>query len=196
MIVALERKEELAAIIQPWQKQSGMTILRLAPEAGVRRRSPEERSRLRAASLTRYFQATTLLSLPWEKTPFMQAPWGWGHPLNAEERERAATLLQEEILWAERGGNLLLVATPERIPLLNLRRLERLWGSSQIINLGINELTDTYVGLKDAREETHILGRIKSVNFKEKAIAVEVPAVEAAKSFAQILLPKKLIHSL
>lgn len=196
LIIALERKEELAAVLQPWQKQNGMTILRLAPEARVRRRSPEERSRLRAASLARYFKETTLLSLPWEETPFMQIPWGWGHPLNAEERERVTALLQEEVLWAERGGNMLLVGTPERIPILKLRRLESFWGSSQVINLGINELTDTCVGLKDAREETHILGRIKSIKFKEKVITVEVPAAEAGRSWAQILLPKKLIHSL
>lgn len=196
LIIALERKAELAAILIPRQKQAGLTILRLAPPAEVRRRSPEERRLWREAAYARYFQEKTTLTLDWQKTPFAQIPWGWGKALEPHEREPLASLLDEEILWAEIGGDTLCLITRLRIQPYNLRRLLGLWGSAHLINLGADELPGAYVGLLEPDSETHILGQVKSVDFNHQTLALEVPAAQAGKSFSHILLPKKLIQTL
>ncbi len=196
LIVALERKDELAAILTPRQKHPGVTTLRITPHQGVRRRSPEERRTLREAAFARYFQEISSLTLNWQQIPFTPTPWGWGIPLEAEERERIASLLGEEILWGERGSSSLFLATSQRTPAYNLRRLLGLWGSAHIFNLGAADLTGSYLGLYEPESETHVLGQVKSVDFPQKTITLHIPADQASKGFSCLILPKKLIQTL
>lgn len=196
LIVALERKTELSTILAPWQKRPGLTILRLAPPLGVRRRSGEERKLLREASFSRYFREKAPFTLNWQKVPFVQIPWGWGKPLGINSRRHITYILEEEILWAERGGDILFLATVLRAQPQKLRRLLGFEGSARLMNVGVQELPGSYLGLGDSCGETHVLGCLSRVDFHQRLLELEVPSNQATKTFSQIFLPKKLVQTL
>jgi polynucleotide 5'-hydroxyl-kinase GRC3/NOL9 len=192
-IIALEREEELTPILQPFLKNTHLTIYRIPPVSGVLEKTPDQRRIKRESELSYYFKEASLLSLPLEKLTaygysyYQQniLPLFCGKRLAQEELEKRSKRYQAPILYGE-------VFTPafsfkckelllsEEVP--NFSKI-----SADVIITSPKVLESLLIGLYKDTHELLALGIIEKINFFNSSLYVLTPLKECKKDEVRLI---------
>jgi polynucleotide 5'-hydroxyl-kinase GRC3/NOL9 len=179
LVVCLQRGGECEHVLRPYAGAARPAVLRLAPSAATRRRSPEERRQHRERSLRDYFAGARVVTLDLDRVVLRQPALGMGVALSPGQVEELAVLLDDVVLWAERRGSELVVVTPGPIMETQTRRVEAAHEDVVLTGYSLDDFQGMLAGLDDERRETLGLGVVRAIDFAKRSLVVDTPVPEA-----------------
>src|SRR5262249_30032888 len=179
LVLVLQRNGECEHILRPYAGGDGPCVLRLAPAAASRPRSPEERRPHPQRSLHAYLSGAGPVSLDLGRVILRQPALYVGQPLPPRQTEDLAALLDDTVLWAERRGSELVVVTPDPLEEPQVRQLQKRHEELGLANYSLAAFQGVLAGLDDAGRETVGLGVVRAIDFAKQTMVVETPVPEA-----------------
>jgi polynucleotide 5'-hydroxyl-kinase GRC3/NOL9 len=178
LVLCLERHDECEHILRPYDVGGRPRILRLAPSAATRRRSPEERRQHRERALAAHLAGARTVNLDLGRIVLRQPALCVGQGLPARQVDELAAATGELILWAERRGNELVLVTPDPLQEPQVRQVQKRHEDLSVTNHSLDDFQGMVAGLEDARRDTLGLGVVRSVDFAKQVLTLDTAVPE------------------
>lgn len=175
LVVAVDAGGECEPILAPYRRTGRPRIIRVAPPATVRSRSPDERRRHREGSLAAHFTGARRVGLDLTHVALRRPALFLGEPIDRAELT-AVAMDGIELLWGERRGGE--VAIVSRAPLADAERraVSRALGASGLVDHALDDLVGRLAGLDTAAFELVALGATVELDFVRRTLTVDTTA--------------------
>jgi polynucleotide 5'-hydroxyl-kinase GRC3/NOL9 len=175
VIVALQRKDELAPILDALRRRADWNLHELPVPQAILRKSPPFRSQHRRAAFARYFERAQSHTLPLEQFSFIGRRLGGGQPISDARRRYLADQVRAELLHAEMVGDSLHLIVRQPLSDAQIETLMTLASVDKLVMLPQSAYHNLLVGLIDYTGRCYGLGLIESLDFKARTLGVLSP---------------------
>jgi polynucleotide 5'-hydroxyl-kinase GRC3/NOL9 len=174
-IVALQRKDELAPILDALRRRADWKLHELPVPQPILRKSPPFRAQYRRAAFARYFERAQSHTLPLDQFSFIGRRLGGGQPISEARRRYLADQVRAELLHAEMVGDSLHLIVRQPLSDAQIETLMTLAGVDKLVMLPQSAYHNLLVGLIDYTGRCYGLGLIESLDFKARTLGVLSP---------------------
>jgi polynucleotide 5'-hydroxyl-kinase GRC3/NOL9 len=173
LVISLERAGECEAIVRPYLVIERPAVLRLPVASAVRRRTADERRRHRMERLQAYFATARPVRLDLRQVILRQPPLFLGRQIDAERLAAAADAAGCRLPWGEEWPGAVVVVSDRPLGMAEAREVARSLAGGSLVHYALEELEMALAGLGDASGNTLGLGRVRGIDFVERALAVD-----------------------
>jgi polynucleotide 5'-hydroxyl-kinase GRC3/NOL9 len=175
VIVALQRKDELAPIVGALRRRADWKLHELPVPQAILRKSPPFRAQYRRAAFARYFERAQSHTLPLDQFSFIGRRLGGGQPMSEARRRYLADQVRADLLHAEMVGDSLHLIVRQPLSDAQLETLMTLAGVDKLVMLPQSAYHNLLVGLMDYTGRCYGLGLIESLDFKARTLGLLSP---------------------
>jgi len=175
VIVALQRKDELAPILDALRRRADWNLHELPVPQAILRKSPPFRAQHRRAAFARYFERAQSHTLPLEQFSFIGRRLGGGQPISDTRRRYLADQVRAELLHAEMVGDSLHLIVRQPLSDAQIETLMTLASVDKLVMLPQSAYHNLLVGLIDYTGRCYGLGLIESLDYKARTLTVLTP---------------------
>lgn len=175
VIVALQRKNELAPILEALRRRADWRLYELPVPQTILRKSPPARAQYRRAAFARYFEQAQTHTLSLDQFSFVGRRLGGGQPISDARRRYLADQIRAELLHAEMVGDSLHLIVRQPLSDAQIETLMTLAGVNKLVMLPQSAYHNLLVGLMDYTGRCYGLGLIESLDFKERRLELLSP---------------------
>ena len=182
LLLALERRGELTALLQALAPPGGKRLLRLPVSSRAKDKTPQERRRYREERFRRYFARAQSLNLPREALTWLGLPLSQGRPLTVAELVEIGQSLGIRPRAGESQGRglMLFLEEPPAGHLILPPDLGKTWDAVRWLTLMALNLR--LVGLLDGRRRTLGLALLRAETWDPDEVSFWTPLPKADAS--------------
>lgn len=174
-LLALQRTDELEALLSPHEKRTGLKIHRLPIAEEATNKSREARRAHRERKFQEYFQGSRPLQLSLKEVE-LQGTWlKGGRRLKANELNFLAKALGAVVLYGERGLEGLDLLLSGGITTFELSTIKAALGVPEVRITQIEDLQGLLLGFNDGNNDTLALGVLQGLDLSRETLLCLTP---------------------
>lgn len=174
-LLALQKKDELEALLAPHEKRTGLKIHRLPVPQEALDKSRERRRAYREQKFQEYFQGSRHLKLSLKEVK-LQGTWlKGGRKLKANELNFLAKALGAVVLYGERGLEGLDLLVSGGITTFELSNIKTALGVPEVRITQIEDLQGLLLGFNDRDNDTLALGILQGLDLSRETLLCLTP---------------------
>jgi len=176
LLIVLQRRGECDHLMRRFRAIPRLETIALTPSEHVKRKSPAERRAFRERALLAYFSRSVTKTLNLKNMYLIDSPLFRGYPLSEEERQDLSRGITAHVLWAEALDDELHLVTSGFVPEEDLKSFVKNCGKQFLCAFRLEEFENILVGLYNREGDCYSLAILKSIDFSNQHVDVEVAA--------------------